>query len=57
MTLGFSAFLRFWGLLAPYCTVHATAEAMPFVTSLCRGCGKTANIDGKVIIIIIALLH
>ena len=43
---------RFWNLLAPYCTVHTAVRKMPFVTSTCRGCGKTASIDGKVIIFI-----
>lgn len=41
---------RFWGLLAPFCTVHAVVSKIPFVTSLCRGCGKTASIDGKVVV-------
>ena len=45
----FFFFLRFWNLLAPYCTVHSAVKEIPFVTSTCRGCGKTANIDGKVI--------
>lgn len=40
---------RFWNLLAPYCTVHTGVKKIPFVTSTCRGYGKTARIDGEVI--------
>lgn len=40
---------RFWNLLAPYCTVHTGVKKVPFVTSTCRGYGKTASIDGEVI--------
>ena len=39
---------RFWDLLAPFCTVNPVVNAIPLVSSLCRGCGKTASIDGKV---------
>lgn len=41
---------RFWNLLDPFCTVHTSIKKMPFVTSMCRGYGKTASIDGKVMI-------
>ena len=48
---------RFWGLLAPYCTVHSVIRKTPFVTSFGRGCGKTASIDGKVISLLNRFLH
>ncbi|XP_022782024.1 cytosolic endo-beta-N-acetylglucosaminidase-like [Stylophora pistillata] len=41
---------KFWNLLAPYCTVRTSIVKLPLVTSICRGYGKTASIDGKTVL-------